>query len=126
MAVLWTFRAPSLCRHVHRELLRKAALNLTLIIPATACHQRNYVGRYSRYSGRYQILLLYLSHGLRETASPGVAALHAFCRFYNTLSLRFLTRCTLVPHAHSTLSSASVGKYFDLFMNEIYYKGVSV
>jgi len=31
MAVLWTFREPSLCRHVHRELLRKAALNLTLI-----------------------------------------------------------------------------------------------
>src|SRR4029434_4319407 len=24
-------------------------LNLTLIIPATACHQRNYVERYSRY-----------------------------------------------------------------------------
>ena len=48
MAVLWTFREPSLCRHVHRELMRKAALNLTLIIPATACHQRNYVERYSR------------------------------------------------------------------------------
>ena len=49
MAVLWTFREPSLCRHVHRALLRKAALNLTLIIPATACHQRNYVERYSRF-----------------------------------------------------------------------------
>ena len=51
MAVLWTFREPSLCRHVHRELMRKAALNLTLIIPATACHQRNYVERYSRFLG---------------------------------------------------------------------------
>ena len=59
------------------------------------------------HSVRYQILFLYLSHGLRETACPGVAALHAFCRLYNTLSLRFLTTCTLVPHAHSTLSSAS-------------------
>ena len=29
---------------------------------------------------------------------------------------------TLVPHAHSTLRSASVGKSFDLFMKEIYYK----
>src|SRR5882672_11933787 len=48
MAVLWTFREPSLCRYVHRELMRKAVLNLTLIIPATACHQRNYVERYSR------------------------------------------------------------------------------
>ena len=50
MAVLYTFREPSLCRHVHRELLRKAVLNLTLIIPATVCHQRNDVERYSRFS----------------------------------------------------------------------------
>ena len=48
MAVLWTFREPSLGRHVPHELLRNAVLNLTLIIPATACHQRNYVERYSR------------------------------------------------------------------------------
>ena len=43
------FREPSLCRHVRRELLRKAALNLTLIIPVTVCHQISYVERYSRY-----------------------------------------------------------------------------
>src|SRR5712691_4519267 len=49
MAVLYTFREPSLCRHVHRELMRSALLDLTPIIPATACHQRNYVERYSRY-----------------------------------------------------------------------------
>ena len=30
MAAWWTFRAPSLGRHVHREFMRKAALNLTL------------------------------------------------------------------------------------------------
>jgi hypothetical protein len=48
-AVLYTFREPSLCRYVHRELMRKAALNLTFTIPATACHQRNYVERYSRF-----------------------------------------------------------------------------
>jgi hypothetical protein len=48
MAVLSTCRAPSLCRHVRRELLRNAWLDVTLIIPATACHQRNDVGRYSR------------------------------------------------------------------------------
>src|SRR5256885_15701708 len=47
MAVLWTFREPTMCRQGHRELMRKAALNLTLIIPATACHQRNYVERYT-------------------------------------------------------------------------------
>ena len=50
MAVLWTFREPSLGRHVPHELMRNAVLNLTLIIPATACHQRNYVQRYSRYN----------------------------------------------------------------------------
>src|SRR4029450_13243248 len=42
----------SLCCHVHREFMRNAVLNLTLIIPATAYHQRNYVERYSRYSDR--------------------------------------------------------------------------
>ena len=49
MAVLCTFREPSLCRHAHRELMRNAVLDLTPIIPTTACHQRNYVERYSRF-----------------------------------------------------------------------------
>ena len=49
MAVLYTFREPSLCRHVHRALLRSGLLYLTPIIPATACHQSNYVERYSRF-----------------------------------------------------------------------------
>jgi hypothetical protein len=33
MAVLSTFREPSLCRQVHHELLRSAVLDLTPIIP---------------------------------------------------------------------------------------------
>src|SRR5215471_14127009 len=48
MAVLWTCRAPSLGRHVCRELLRNALFDFTPIIPATACHQSNYFGTYSR------------------------------------------------------------------------------
>ena len=60
MAVLWTFREPSLCRHVHCELMRNAVLNLTLIIPATACHQRNYAERYSRC--RYYTKKLLVRH----------------------------------------------------------------
>jgi hypothetical protein len=43
MVVLFTFREPSLCRHVHRELMRSALLDLTHIIPAITCNQRNYV-----------------------------------------------------------------------------------
>ena len=39
----------SLCRRVHRELLRSVWLDVTLIIAVTACYQRNYVERYSRY-----------------------------------------------------------------------------
>jgi hypothetical protein len=50
MAVLSTFREPSLCRQVHREFMRNAVLDLTPIIPATACHQRNYIERYSRFN----------------------------------------------------------------------------
>ena len=48
MAVWWTFRAPSLGRQAHRELLRCVWLDVPPIMPATACHQRNYVERYSR------------------------------------------------------------------------------
>ena len=72
MAVLWTFREPSLCRHVHRKLLRKAALNLTLIIPTTACHQRNYVERYSRFMIAYRVerlccLIIRIGHNCPKT-----------------------------------------------------------
>jgi hypothetical protein len=50
MAGLSTFRTLSLCRHVHHKLLRSAVLDVTPKIPATACHQRNYVERYSRFT----------------------------------------------------------------------------
>ena len=50
MAVLCPFRRPSLCRPVHRQFMRNALLDLTPIVPATPCHQRNYVETYSRYT----------------------------------------------------------------------------
>jgi hypothetical protein len=49
MAVLSTFRRPSMRYPVHRQLMRNELLDMTPIIPATYCHQRNYVGTYSRY-----------------------------------------------------------------------------
>src|SRR5215813_3303813 len=51
MAVLWTFRESSLCRHVYREFRRKAALKVTRRIPATPCHQCHDVERYRRCTG---------------------------------------------------------------------------
>src|SRR5712691_1886316 len=48
MAVLYTFREPSLGRQMHRELMRNALLDLTTIMPATTCHRRSYVETYSR------------------------------------------------------------------------------
>src|SRR5262249_29143699 len=50
MAVLYRFRAPALCRHVHDDLLRSALLDLTLIIPVSVCHCESYAERYSRFS----------------------------------------------------------------------------
>src|SRR2546426_8916415 len=50
MAVLWTLRRLSMCRPVYHQLTRNALRELTTIVPATACHQRNYVETYSRYS----------------------------------------------------------------------------
>ncbi len=54
MAVLWTFREPSLGCHVCRGFMRNALLDFTPIIPATACHQRNYVATYSRFTTECQ------------------------------------------------------------------------
>ena len=68
MAVLSTFREPSLCRPVHRELWRSVLLDLTPIIAATACHQRNYVERYSRYKAPYANLA-----GLDYAALPATS-----------------------------------------------------
>src|SRR5262245_46678315 len=50
MEVLSPFRKSSMCRHVHRALTRNKLLDLTTIVPATACHQKNYVGTYSRFT----------------------------------------------------------------------------
>jgi hypothetical protein len=38
MAVLCPFRRSSMCRYMHRELTRNESLDLTIIVPATACH----------------------------------------------------------------------------------------
>ena len=50
MEVLGPFRRSSMCRHVHRELMRNELLDLITIVPTNACWQRNYVEAYSRYS----------------------------------------------------------------------------
>src|SRR3989442_8855860 len=50
MAVLCPCRRPSLCHPVHRQFMRNELLDLTTIIPATACHQRNDVETFRRYS----------------------------------------------------------------------------
>src|SRR5215471_11739163 len=71
MAVLWTFCAPSLCRHVCGELLRNALCDFTLILPTTACHQRNYVETYSRFIREtYQRLARYETFAQRGLPSP--------------------------------------------------------
>ena len=53
MAVWWMCREPSLGRHVPHEFMRTAVLDLSLIIPTTACRQRNDVERYRRLPGKY-------------------------------------------------------------------------
>jgi hypothetical protein len=50
MAVLYTFRVPSLGRQGHREFMRNTWLDLTTIMPATTYHRRSYAERYSRYT----------------------------------------------------------------------------
>jgi hypothetical protein len=38
MAVCCTFSRPSMCRHVHRQLLRNELPNFTTIVPVTVYH----------------------------------------------------------------------------------------
>ena len=49
MEVWCPFRRSSVCRHVHRELMRNALRDLLTIVPTNACWQRDYVGAYSRF-----------------------------------------------------------------------------
>jgi hypothetical protein len=70
MAVWCTCRRLSRGRPVHRQLLHNELLDLTTIVPATACHQRNYVEAYSRYR-RWQAFSQFdaYPHGLWTTAT---------------------------------------------------------
>ena len=72
MAVLWTFRAPSLCRHVHREFMCKPVPDLPPIIPPTAYHQSNYVERYSRSMQPRNIVTPKVTPSGRVPMSPRV------------------------------------------------------
>jgi hypothetical protein len=49
MTVLCTFGEPSICHQVYHECIRYTLLDVTPIIPETACHQRNDVETYSRF-----------------------------------------------------------------------------
>jgi len=69
MAVVSTFREPSLCRHVPRELWRSVWLDLPPIIAVTACHQRNCVERYSRFKAEHK------QCGHDQADEPGAACL---------------------------------------------------
>ena len=64
LAVLSTLRAPSLCRHVHHELLRSVWLDVTPLIAATACHQGNDVERYTRFMGNNSVKISCPTHGV--------------------------------------------------------------
>ncbi len=82
MAAWWTFREPSLCRHVRRELMRNAVLDCTLdsslacFVPCVLCM----IGRTQRHA--------------REEAMPTL-------RSARTLSLFLLLSLlgVAVPHA---------------------------
>jgi hypothetical protein len=70
MVVLCMFREPSLGRHVHRALMRNALLDLTPILLATACHQRNYVETYSRFIEGMMAIENRPEQGFYSTATP--------------------------------------------------------
>jgi hypothetical protein len=92
MAVLSTFRAPTLCRHVHHELLRSAVLDVTPKIPATACHQRHDVERYSKYRVsrvvyiKQHYLYTIIGEGYPRFSLPIYVENNSFNRFFLTMA----------------------------------------
>ncbi|SRR6266446_597975 len=48
MEVFCPFRMPSICRQVHRQLMRSGLPNFATIVPVTVCYQGSYVETYSR------------------------------------------------------------------------------
>jgi hypothetical protein len=70
MAVLWTFRRLSMGRPAHRQLTRNALLDLTTIIPATTCHQRNYVEAYSRCMVKIFKLIMFIQLAANRCPRP--------------------------------------------------------
>jgi len=122
MAVLWTFRAPSLGRHVRRELLRNALFDFTTLIPATACHQSNYVETYSRYSAEeYPQHIGWghsaLPHTLAFATLTGVKHLVPFHHdpAHTDVDLdRLITRAVLAAQPAFTVTPGTEGATFDL------------
>jgi hypothetical protein len=92
-AVLSTFRALSLGRHVHRELMRSVWLDLTPIIAATACHQRNYVERYSRFNDGSRTNLQHP----RRIADPAAIETHVHNLLVDRRSTSFVEESQLKP-----------------------------
>jgi DNA invertase Pin-like site-specific DNA recombinase len=79
MAVLCAFREPSLGHHGHRELLRNAWLDFAPSIPATACHQRNYVDSYSKSKlSNRKIGFKSITENIDTTTSGGKLVFHIF------------------------------------------------
>jgi hypothetical protein len=69
MAVWDRFCKPLLRRPVHRALLRSVWLAVPPMISATACLQRNYVERYSRFMRVNKVHLRYLLQGEKADVS---------------------------------------------------------
>ena len=104
MAMVATFREPSLCRPVHRELWRNAVLDLTPIIPTTACYQRIYAETYSRFRQAYKNKTL-----ARALLKTGAKAATLTLRNFNRTCLRsYRVGCTFSRSAVSCGSANSV------------------
>ena len=53
LQVFCPFRRPSMCRPVHRQLMRNELHNFTTIVPVTVYHQGSYVETYSRFKAGF-------------------------------------------------------------------------
>ena len=68
MAGLWTFRSPSMCRHVHRELMRNALLSTSAVQWTTTKFDGVWVFLHSHGVGTARAVRIYKTYGSEAIA----------------------------------------------------------
>ena len=105
---MWAKSAPEKCQPVNglTDACWDNPLDLTTIVPATACHQRNYVETYSRYKWRCRVL-----HTVARVVPRGASPVTNLIRYLGIVYLYLYTSLTKSPKFETSMCVTAVCKY---------------